>query len=377
MSDSILHFTLGPVQSFVAQARRTRDFWAGSFLLSWLSGKAMAKVIELGGRIDFPAVANGDEITDPLLAAICGKPLAHDPTPQIGSIPNRFRAVVPETLDPQELKQAVLDAWSGLASEVWAEFFAERAGGESKQIWNRQVSAFWDIQWVIGKEVVVDGQQQDGNWLDLRKNWRSQWPDNSEGGDHCTIMGDWQELSGLVRSRDRNAQDEFWASLQQSSKIGRLELRDGERLCAISAIKRLFPKLSESALVDKIGWIPGGNPKAVGSWPSTAYMAALPWLIHLAQDKDGQLHLHDYFAVVQQTLAQKDLAKLASERATSFTALESLRKPACLLEKLSIADMDGNLFIEDALLNARVTPLSDSQANAEFGVDPDLSLIHI
>ena len=31
------HFTLGPVQSFVAQARRTRDFWAGSFLLSWLA----------------------------------------------------------------------------------------------------------------------------------------------------------------------------------------------------------------------------------------------------------------------------------------------------------------------------------------------------
>lgn len=27
------HFTLGPVQGFVAQARRTRDFWAGSFLL--------------------------------------------------------------------------------------------------------------------------------------------------------------------------------------------------------------------------------------------------------------------------------------------------------------------------------------------------------
>ncbi|MEZ5479145.1 MAG: type III-B CRISPR-associated protein Cas10/Cmr2 [Thiolinea sp.] len=31
---SYFHFTLGPVQSFVAQARRTRDFWAGSFILS-------------------------------------------------------------------------------------------------------------------------------------------------------------------------------------------------------------------------------------------------------------------------------------------------------------------------------------------------------
>ncbi|MCB1813240.1 MAG: hypothetical protein KDK04_16180, partial [Candidatus Competibacteraceae bacterium] len=37
-------FTLGPVQGFVAQARRTRDFWAGSFILSWLSGVAMRAV---------------------------------------------------------------------------------------------------------------------------------------------------------------------------------------------------------------------------------------------------------------------------------------------------------------------------------------------
>ncbi|MDQ3773077.1 MAG: hypothetical protein M3461_01130 [Pseudomonadota bacterium] len=36
MSGRILHFTLGPVQGFVAQARRTRDLWGGSFLLSWL-----------------------------------------------------------------------------------------------------------------------------------------------------------------------------------------------------------------------------------------------------------------------------------------------------------------------------------------------------
>ena len=43
--EHVLHFTLGPVQSFVAEARRLRDFWAGSFLLSWLSGQAMRAVI--------------------------------------------------------------------------------------------------------------------------------------------------------------------------------------------------------------------------------------------------------------------------------------------------------------------------------------------
>ena len=48
------HLTLGPVQGFVAQARRTRDFWAGSFLLSWLAGVAMVAVKKQRGKINFP-----------------------------------------------------------------------------------------------------------------------------------------------------------------------------------------------------------------------------------------------------------------------------------------------------------------------------------
>jgi len=48
------HFTLGPVQGFVAEARRTRDFWAGSFLLSYLAGIAMLEVTKQHGKIIFP-----------------------------------------------------------------------------------------------------------------------------------------------------------------------------------------------------------------------------------------------------------------------------------------------------------------------------------
>ena len=68
----IFHFTLGPVQSFVAQARRTRDLWAGSFLLSWLSGQAMKSILEQGGQIIFPAVGTINDPIDPLLKAILG-----------------------------------------------------------------------------------------------------------------------------------------------------------------------------------------------------------------------------------------------------------------------------------------------------------------
>jgi CRISPR-associated protein Cmr2 len=79
MNTRILHFTLGPIQDFIFQARRTRDLWGGSFLLSWLSGIAMKQVIEAGGQIIFPAVHDeARSPTDALLAAIFGG----DPQPR-------------------------------------------------------------------------------------------------------------------------------------------------------------------------------------------------------------------------------------------------------------------------------------------------------
>ncbi|NMC68415.1 MAG: type III-B CRISPR-associated protein Cas10/Cmr2 [Spirochaetales bacterium] len=53
---SFLLFTLTPVQSFIATARKTSDLWAGSYLLSYLIFKAIEVVIEKYGpdHIIFP-----------------------------------------------------------------------------------------------------------------------------------------------------------------------------------------------------------------------------------------------------------------------------------------------------------------------------------
>jgi CRISPR-associated protein Cmr2 len=78
------HFTLGPVQSFVAQARRTRDFWAGSFILSWLSAVAMREVQKQDGdgSIVFPKPDK----------AFLGALEKDGKGPRQGSVPNRFKA---------------------------------------------------------------------------------------------------------------------------------------------------------------------------------------------------------------------------------------------------------------------------------------------
>src|SRR5882672_1435761 len=209
--ERILHFTIGPVQSFVAQARRTRDLWAGSFLLSWLAGQAMRTIEKRFGRIDFPSVQS-----DALYGALTGQ----GGTPRVGSLPNRFRAVIEDrNTDPgSACAAAVREKWTALAIHVWDTFLKDAAAsggtidGGPAAIWKRQVAHMWDINWVVGDS--TDGSE-DGAWLDQRKNWRT-WMPPPEPGDHCMLMGDWQELSGCIRAGDEARQKAFWERVRDT-----------------------------------------------------------------------------------------------------------------------------------------------------------------
>ncbi|MDE0372039.1 MAG: type III-B CRISPR-associated protein Cas10/Cmr2, partial [Rhodospirillales bacterium] len=351
MADPILHVSIGPVQQFVGQARRTRDLWAGSFLLSWLAGQLMAGVMRRGGRVLFPLVGTVQAPRNPLLAAIVG---GQSEQPSTGTLPNRFKASVPAAFDPEDAAEDARQAWQRLAESVWGQFVAGAAiaGRGTRAIWERQIDGFWELQWMMGAE---PGDGSDGSWLDQRKNWRSHWPP-CEGGDHCTAMGDWQEISGFVRGRERHLQDAFWRNLQD--KVGRLDIRDGERLCAVALVKRLFPKLGTRSQKHAIGW-----PLDAANWPSTAYMAAVPWLMHVGATAARCSKLGRYLREIEQHVGPDAFARLKGERATRLPGLDSLGEHAGL---------DGNLFLEAALANPRATPLRHLRGTGtEHLEDPD------
>lgn len=365
------HFSLGPVQGFVAQARRTRDLWAGSFLLSWLSGQAMKSVLEQGGEIIFPAVGKPGGLEDPMLRAMFG-----DRTlcPRIGSLPNRFKAQVGEGFDPVVVENSITRKWRELADAVFELFVAEVAGmyGDgTREIWERQINHFWEIDWVLGKREATEcGHISDGRWLDMRKNWRSHWPPE-EAGEHCMLMGDYQEISGHLRNtkESRERQQQFWREMQDRAPDDRLDLRDNERLCAIALIKRLFPRIGEERLQSIIGWVPGGSYRSVANWPSTTYMAVVPWLEHIARSPDHTKKLRSYAETVSDTVKKSIFRKLASERAAKIRCLEALHGiPIGTGAKLD--DLDGDLLHPHALKNHRTLYLSDRRS-AGFDDDPD------
>jgi CRISPR-associated protein Cmr2 len=62
---AFLVFSIGPVQDFIAAARRTQDLWMGSWILSYLSWKAMERLADEFGPdvIVFPSLRGSRYVT--------------------------------------------------------------------------------------------------------------------------------------------------------------------------------------------------------------------------------------------------------------------------------------------------------------------------
>src|SRR3990172_6524588 len=95
---AFLLFAIGPVQEFIATARKTQDLWAGSYLLSYLSWSAMKVVSENFGpdSLIFPDLC-GQPFADMWLIDK-GLQIEKPKSEELSSptLPNRFLAIVPE-----------------------------------------------------------------------------------------------------------------------------------------------------------------------------------------------------------------------------------------------------------------------------------------
>lgn len=333
MATKYFHFSLGPVQGFIAQARRTRDFWAGSFILSWLSAVAMKAVEAQDGTIDFPKPDD-----DYLLWLVKDKAKSVKP-PEHGSVPNRFKASIHDGFKPEAVIDSVNQAWIALADKVYEGDLA-RTGDKTKQIWKRQVESYWDMSWVITDD------ESDSSALDVRKNWRSYLPPEEEGV-KCMMMDGWQELSGIDKPNAKELGD-FWKGIRENAKQGiKTDLRENECLCAIAFIKRRFSRYFY--LVDKAmpnGWILAGWEVQPGR-PSVAYMAAVHWLEKVF---DQTIHYPD-------VTAQLWLFHDAASELTDGNYNEWDNKIRCI-QKYDISKkwkaLDGNVFFETALENVNI-----------------------
>ena len=339
-----LHWTAGPVQGFVGQARTTRDLWAGSFLLSYLTTHAMVEAAGQSAQSEWilPSV-KGDALYQAVQQVRGKEPVTAGPA--IGTLPNRFRL----RFDTKEHAiQAGKDAiatfkerWQHIADEVWSAALKKgwetgKLGKAARQIWDRQVSHFWQLNWVVAEH---DAQ----GCLEQRKNWRL--PDEGEeAGRKCSVMGTHQELSGARRAQD---QQSFWEAVTaqtletatRSAFPMQHLIREEERLCAIALIKRVYPLIDQKT----IGW------EIPTYWHSVSYMAALPWLCAPRSGEAGARF--DEF--IREVRGQ---AFSGSQSPLDLSSID----PSALINRPKGTALDGALLHRRDLESEKRTPLDES-----------------
>lgn len=348
MAHNYFHFTLGPVQGFVSQARRTRDFWAGSFLLSWLSGVAMAEIQRQGGEITFPIPA------DDYLDWIRGGQTKGEP-PRQGGIPNRFKAfnaTVPKEFDGELVASTIRAAWLALAEHVWQQdHLGDHASPQTREIWQRQHGHFWEISWALTAD------EQASALLDQRKNWRTHYP-QPEGGVKCMVMDGWQELSGAERPglEEKNGKatllKNFWQELRSNGEQGmQTDLAENEHLCALAYVKRRFVRHFSSFGKEPPVVLPSGLQlkgwKLQPGIPSVSYMAAVHWLDKLVSTADAS----ELQSILAAALAVNPSRDEWESRIHCLTQAWQNSADNGVCRKL--LSLDGNLFFEHAQANAK------------------------
>jgi CRISPR-associated protein Cmr2 len=246
----LLAISVGPVQEFIAAARRTRDLWFGSYLLSEIS-RAVAEVVERqGGQLIFPASSN----------------------PQVAeSVANVILAELASG-DPKETAAKAKEA----AHAQWREF-AEQARGEVSSVvredtWSDQVNDVIEFYaaWVPRSENYQQDRARVMRLLAGRKNCRDfKQPDLSDAGLPKSSL-DGHRPTVLVGPRSGESRETYrdnWSSGVRK----KLRVSTGEQLDVVGVTKRLGKKKGE------------GDPR----YPSVARVAAETWLrgIH----KQGKL----------------------------------------------------------------------------------------
>ena len=339
MTEEYFHFTLGPVQGFIAQARRTRDFWAGSFLLSWLSAVAIKACQSQGATILFPIPDHA------FMQALEGRAPAQFPNQ--GCIPNRFKASVPVPADfnPDLVIEAVNTTWIALGQHIWDKDLSTLhppPSSKTKEIWDEQLGGFWEASWALVTDVSEHAA------MDRRKGWRSHFPP-TQPGVKCDLMDGWQELSGEDRPNTKRQNEALWTRLRGSQKTLTADLKDGESLCAMAYVKRRFARhfsdfsaqLPEGTSV--YGW---KVPTAV---PSVSYMAAVHWIRRLlSSDLLDQNSLSSYHR------AAADLVDGSyGEWQTNLRCLRDCKADTLFRR---IASIDGQVFFDFMLENPNNFP---------------------
>lgn len=232
MSETLILVTLGPVQDFIASARRTRDLWFGSHLLSELARAAALALARHGATLIMPALAPG-QTAEVALAPQDG--LTERNPRIIPNVANKLLVTLPATADPElavkDARSAALNRLNAFSDQV-KERYHELIAHGAQEAWQEQLDTVLEFlaAWTKLDDHASYSAARDAleGQLAGRKNLRQfqQWRRAQDGVPKSSLDG----ARSSVIEVDKNN--------KAAAHAKQLRLSEGEQLDAIGLIKR-------------------------------------------------------------------------------------------------------------------------------------------
>ncbi|MEM3063202.1 MAG: type III-B CRISPR-associated protein Cas10/Cmr2, partial [Nitrososphaerota archaeon] len=238
-NNSLLLFTIGPVQSFISQARKTIDFFMGSYILSYLTFIAMKVVIEKYGptSIIYPDLYKQTLMDNFLIKkGIKIEDIFDEKTLLNPTIPNRFVSILPETEETKikEIAQLIEINIKETLNEAINIIFKElniRPNEKHKNKIDSQLSEFPEIYWtsipwkVNGRDIVLNDLSLFFK-NDFLKGWEDLWGFAQKRGEYLPNIGFLYEViySALEKSM---------GGRKKLREFGQFKIEEKGRKCSV------------------------------------------------------------------------------------------------------------------------------------------------
>jgi|LQYC01.1.fsa_nt_gi CRISPR-associated protein, Crm2 family len=168
----LMVFSITPVQPFIAKARKLRDYWTGSVLLSWLAFEGIKWVIENIGpdHIMYPSLIDQPLINQYLEKNWSVKDVNFlNNQNDIASFPNKFLFLAPMNMSrniADEIKRHISLEWKAFcenAGRTICEALGDLPEEEKNHVmdmFKRQNAHFWDFQWATVNLLKKDNRDE-------------------------------------------------------------------------------------------------------------------------------------------------------------------------------------------------------------------------
>lgn len=315
---NLVVYAITPVQGFITNARKLRDYWTGSVILSYLSFWGIKTVCEKLGAdaIAYPSLKNqslvavwakGDDKYKDFLTP------DFDPvkTAEIASFPNKFvfkcdTEKVEEIC--KEIDKSIQKKWIEIGDLVKNYISTKTNASETfSSLWSNQIETFWKFSYGSCKMLAKSDEKDFAEFLSSDKfseelknsksadsilygtthslaqgilaagKMKPTQLKNIQNGMKCPLCGEHEVLHDFGKTGETSTKDysdsvnKFWEKIRNVTNLEDDFIQTGEKekLCAVCSIKRYLPMI----LSKKDDSILHSVFKGYKSFPSTTEIA--------------------------------------------------------------------------------------------------------